>query len=70
MHNYLPNLFIFLDEYNSQIFKNKNINLGIIYRNYKAVQREKELLKILQAGGMTKDQFNTIVTVIAYYLKK
>ena len=46
MHNYLPNLFIFLDEYNSQIFKNKNINLGIIYRNYKAVQREKELLKI------------------------
>ena len=29
MHKKLPNIFIFLDQYNSQIFKNKNINIGI-----------------------------------------
>ena len=49
MHKSLPKLFIFLDHYNSETFKNNNTNIGIIYRNYKAVQREKELLKISAA---------------------
>ena len=31
------------------MFKNKNINIGIIYRNYKDRKREKELLKIAKA---------------------
>ena len=49
MHKYLPNFFIFLDQYNSEIFKNKNINIGIIYRNYKDRQREGQLIKIAKA---------------------
>jgi len=49
MHNNLPKFFIFLDEYNSEIFKNKNINIGIIYRNYKDRNREKQLIKIAKA---------------------
>ena len=49
MHKYLPKFFIFLDRYNSEIFKNKNINIGIIYRNYKDRKRENELLKIAKA---------------------
>ena len=46
MHKKLPNIFIFIDQYNSEIFKNKNKNIGIIYRNYKEKRREKELIKI------------------------
>ena len=46
MHKYLPNFFIFLDQYNNQIFKNNNTNIGVIYRNYKASNRETELIKI------------------------
>ena len=38
-----------MDEYNSEIFKNKNINIGIIYRNYKDRNREKQLIKIAKA---------------------
>ena len=49
MHKYLPNFFIFLDQYNSEIFKNKNINIGIIYRNYKDRKRENQLIKIAKA---------------------
>ena len=49
MHKYLPSLFIFLDQYNSQIFKNKNTNVGIIYRNYSEKKRENELIKIAKA---------------------
>ena len=49
MHKYLPNFFIFVDHYNSQIFKNKNINIGIIYRNYKDRNRENQLTKIAKA---------------------
>lgn len=49
MHKYLPNIFIFLDQYNNQIFKNKNLNIGIIYRNYKDKEREKQLVKIAKA---------------------
>ena len=49
MHKYLPKFFIFLDQYNSEIFKNKNINIGIIYRNYKDRKRENQLIKIAKA---------------------
>jgi len=49
MHKYLPKLFIFLDHYNSKIFNNNNINLGIIYRNYNDPRREIELIKIAKA---------------------
>ena len=49
MHKYLPKFFIFLDEYNSEIFKNKNINIGIVYRNYKDRKRENQLIKIAKA---------------------
>ena len=49
MHNYLPNLYIFLDRYNSQIFRNNNTNIGIIYRNYSSKKREIELIKIAEA---------------------
>ena len=49
MHKYLPNLFIFLDQYNNQIFKNNNTNIGIIYRNYNDPKRETELIKIAKA---------------------
>ena len=49
MHKYLPNLFIFLDQYNSQIFENNNTNIGVIYRNYNDTKRDTELIKIAQA---------------------
>ena len=49
MHKYLPNIFIFLDQYNSQIFENKNPNIGVIYRNYNDRNREKQLVKIAKA---------------------
>ena len=46
MHSNLPYFFIFLDKYNSNFFQNNNTNVGIIYRNYNARNREDELLKI------------------------
>ena len=49
MHKYLPNLFIFLDQYNSQIFENNNTNIGVVYRNYNNPKRETELIKIAKA---------------------
>ena len=49
MHKYLPKFFIFIDQYNSEIFKKKNINIGIIYRNYKDRKRESQLIKIARA---------------------
>ena len=49
MHKYLPNLYVFLDQYNNQIFENNNTNIGIIYRNYNHPKRETELLKIAKA---------------------
>ena len=49
MHKNLPNFFIFLDKYTSEIFENKNINIGIIYRNYKDRKRESQLIKIARA---------------------
>jgi len=42
----LPNLFIFTDEYDNQIFENNSTNVGIIYRNYNSLNRKKELIKI------------------------
>ena len=49
MHKYLPNMFVFLDHYNNQIFENNNTNIGIIYRNYNNPKRETELIKIAKA---------------------
>ena len=49
MHRNLPKFFIFLDEYNSEVFKNINTNIGIIYRNYKDRKRENQLIKIAKA---------------------
>jgi len=46
MHKYLPKIFIFLDKYNNGIYQNNNIKIGVIYRNYKALNREIELIKI------------------------
>ena len=49
MHKSLPKFFVFLDRYNKDIFKNKNINIGVIYRNYKDRKRENQLIKIAKA---------------------
>jgi len=49
MHKHLPKFFVFLDEYNSEIFKNKKTNIGIIYRNYSDRKRESQLIKIAEA---------------------
>ena len=49
MHRNLPKFFIFLNEYNSEVFKNINTNIGIIYRNYKDRKRESQLIKIAKA---------------------
>ena len=46
MHKILPKIFVFVDKYDKQIFKNNNTKLGIIHRNYNAKNREKELIKI------------------------
>jgi len=56
MHNNLPKVFIFLDHYNNQIFKNKNLNIGVIYRNYKDRNREKQLVKIAKACKKSRYQ--------------
>ena len=49
MHKKLPKVFIFTDKYNNEIFKNRNLNIGIIYRNYNNKNKEKELTKIAKA---------------------
>ena len=56
MHKIFPTIFTFLDEYDSQILKNNNINMGIIYRNYNAKNREKELVKIAKACKKNRNQ--------------
>jgi len=53
MHKFLPTMFIFLDKYNSQVFKNNSTNIGIIYRNYNSKKREIELIKIAKACKKT-----------------
>ena len=49
MHKYLPNLFVFLDKYESHVFENNNINIGVVYRNYNSTNRGEELTKIAKA---------------------
>ena len=49
MHKHLPNSFVFLDQYNNNIFQNNNTNIGVIYRNYNHPKRETELTKIAKA---------------------
>jgi len=56
MHKKLPNIFIFTDEYNNEIFKNKNRNIGIVYRNYNDENREKHLIKIAKACKRSRYQ--------------
>jgi len=56
MHKKLPNIFIFTDEYNKEIFKNKNLNIGIIYRNYNSQNRENQLIKIAYACKRSRYQ--------------
>ena len=56
MHKTFPKFFVFLDQYDSQIFKNNNINMGIIYRNYNAEKREVELIKIAKACKASRNQ--------------
>ena len=56
----MPNFFIFLDQYNSQIFKKKNRNIGIIYRNYNDSRREKKIVKIAKA--CKKNRFQLFVS--------
>ena len=56
MHKFFPKIYIFLDKYDSQIFKNNNINMGIIYRNYNAEKRENELVKIAKACKKNRNQ--------------
>ena len=38
-----------MDQYDNQIFKNNNTNIGVIYRNYNDPKRENELIKIAKA---------------------
>jgi len=49
MHKHIPNLFVFLDQYNNQIFQNSNTNIGVIYRNYNYPKKDDELIKIAKA---------------------
>ena len=49
MHKKLPIFYIFVDKYNREIFKNKNLNIGVIYRNYNDNNRLIELIKIAKA---------------------
>ena len=56
MHKKLPNIFIFIDEYNKEIFKNKNQNIGIIYRNYNSHNKESHLIKIAKACKIRRYQ--------------
>ena len=60
MHKKLPNIFIFTDEYNKEIFKNKNLNIGIIYRNYSSENRENQLIKI--ASACKKKRYQLLVS--------
>jgi thiamine-phosphate pyrophosphorylase len=60
MHKSLPNIFIFIDQYNSQIFKKKNTNIGIVYRNYEDPKRELNLIKI--ANECKKKRYQLFVS--------
>ena len=56
MHKNLPNIFIFTDKYNNEIFKNKSTNIGIVYRNYNDENRESQLIKIAKACKKSRCQ--------------
>ena len=56
MHKKIPKFFVFLDQYDSGIFENKNTNIGIIYRNYNAKNRINELIKISKACKANRKQ--------------
>jgi thiamine-phosphate pyrophosphorylase len=60
MHKYLPKYFIFMNEYNKDVFKYKNIDIGIIYRNYKDKRRENQLIKI--AKECKKNRYQLFVS--------
>ena len=60
MHKHLPSIFIFLDQYNNQVFKNKNLNIGVIYRNYRDRDREKQLIRI--ANACKKNRYQLFVS--------
>ena len=60
MHKNLPKLFVFLDQYSNQFFKNNNTNIGVIYRNYTDPFREKNLIKI--ANACKKKRFKLFVS--------
>ena len=53
----MPTIFVFLDQYNHQIFKNNNTDIGIVYRNYNDPKRDKELIKIAKACKKKRYQF-------------
>jgi len=56
MHKFFPKFFVFLDQFDDHIFKNNNINMGIIYRNYNVKKREYELVKIAKACKKNRNQ--------------
>ena len=69
MHKLFPKLFVFLDKYDCQIFKNINTNIGIIYRNYNAKKRENELIKVARACKRNRNKLfvsNDIKLVIKF----
>jgi thiamine-phosphate pyrophosphorylase len=69
MHKFLPKLFVFIDKYDSEIFKNININIGVIYRNYNSKKRENELIKVAKACKINRNQLfisNDIKLVIKF----
>lgn len=57
MHKKIPKSFIFIEYYNSQIFRSNNKKLGIIYRNYNSKNKENELKKIAKACKKNGNQF-------------
>ncbi|MBA1338677.1 MAG: thiamine-phosphate pyrophosphorylase [Pelagibacterales bacterium] len=60
MHKKLPKFFIFLDKYNNKFFNRKDINIGIIYRNYNDRKRESQLIKI--AKECKKNRYQLFVS--------
>ena len=49
MHKKLPNIFILIDKYTSEIFRNKQLNIGVVYRTYNKENSETELMNISKA---------------------
>ena len=69
MHKNLPYFFIFLDQYNSKVFKYKNKNIGIIYRDYNDRNKEIQLIKISKACKKNRYQLyisNDVKLAIKY----